>query len=103
MTFTDGDARLAFHGAHTMLQMICQVFESEAFQYSKESEFVALLDEETAILGVLGLSSEAQQGLLEAVNKVFPRYDDQTTCSLHDEDLGLFFLLSTGNEDLLVN
>lgn len=99
MTYTDEASRLIFHQSNTLLQMVCQVFERICYNYVVEPEFIDLLDEEHALLGVLDLLEEQTEEIIEQVNAQFPRTDQFVTCRIIDSELNLFEVFVTCSED----
>ncbi len=99
MNFTDEESRLIFHQSKTLLQMVCQMFERFCHCYVANPEFVDLLDEEHAIMGVPEVSLEQAEELVLKINEQFPRVDNLTTCKIMDPDLNLFEIFVTKSED----
>lgn len=100
MLYTDEESRHIFHQSKTLLQMACQVFERLCHEFhATDPEFIDLLCEDIALLGVAEITEEQAEDLLSRMNELFPRTDEYPTCELSDGDLGLFQIFVTTSED----
>lgn len=103
MNYTDEESRIIYHGTHTTIQLICQILESHAFLYGMEPEFIDMIDEDTALLGIHDINDEQATELCAKVNQQFPRKDDAKTCSIFDNTLGLFAIRNADKSELLLS
>jgi len=101
MNYTDEASRLTFHKSKTMLQMICQAFEGICFNFGIEPEFIDLLDEDRALMGLPDVTEEHADAIKEKMNTQFPRTDDFLTCTVNDTDFNLFEIFVTTSNDLM--
>jgi len=99
VNYTDEESRLNFHKSKTLLQMVCQMFESFCFLHAVEPEFVDLIDEDRALMGVPDLFQEQAEDVVDKINTQFPRKDEFLTCRIMDPDLNLFEIFVTHSQD----
>jgi len=101
MTYIDEESRLEFHKSNSLLQMVCQIFESFCFIQGLMPEFIELLDEDTALLGLPNAEEAQAEDLMQKINSQFLRIDGALTCSMMDKEWGLFRIFVTKPGDLL--
>ena len=99
MFYTDEDSQEKFHASDPIMQMVCQFFENLCFTYGETPEFIDLIDEHNAILGVPGISPEQLPDLCDQLNVQFPRKDDQKTCTVYDGDVCIVRIYTTVSSD----
>lgn len=80
MNFVDEDTRLEFHKSNTMMQMLCQTFESMCFRHGVVVTVIEMLDNNSAVLGA-ELEPEAAEGLFKSFNAYYGRIEGEL--SLH--------------------
>lgn len=110
MLFTDEEARHKYHKASTLLQVVCQMVESELTQYHMQLEFVDVEEQGDlwkALLvavhpdfdddAILQQNFELVAGL---VNLRFKRSDRQDTVSVESGSLGLLTVRVSSHQDL---
>lgn len=100
MKYTDEESRLTFHKSNSLLQLVCKMFESFCFLHVVEPEFIDLIEDNRALLGVPSIEVEQAHDIIEKMNQQFPRVDGFPTCKLLDDELNLFEILVTSSADL---
>jgi len=98
MKFTDEESREQFHSAPTLLQLVCQMFENEAFLFHVEPELIEVQGD-VAVLGLPDLSEDVCNEIELKINQQFLRKDSELTCTLVDPEIGLFAIQVTQASD----
>lgn len=109
MIFTDDEARHSFHKSSTLLQVVCQMLESELTAHHMQLEFVSVDFTDGQWEALLVVDSETfedspsqQEGFRAAVatvNKRMARRDGEDTVEAEEGNFGLVTVRVTGSRD----
>lgn len=99
MLFTDEAARHKYHTSSTLLQVVCQMVESELAPHHMQLELVDIELQDDFWVGLLVVATERfeeSQDMQDAfrvaaheINKRFMRYDGKNTTTVECGSLGL--------------
>lgn len=99
MNYVDDESRKIFHQSKTLLQMVCQMFESLCYLHGIAPEFIDLVDGDHALMGCPKITEEQADDVTFQLNKQFPRKDDFFTCKVLDVELNIFQIFVTDSKD----
>lgn len=109
MLFTDEETRHEFHKAPTLLQVICQLFESEVSKAHMQMELVDFEQQGDFWVALLIVAHDdyetnpelqaAFKHAIESVNRQFRRTDNVATAELEQGNFGLCTVRVTSAKD----
>lgn len=101
MLFETEEDRILYHKSNTVLQTIVQIFEDHCYLYHKQVQFIGLLNDAQALVGIADIDPEVMTEIEDKMNRQFSRKDPFVTCMVDNLDLGTFILYARHTHDFV--